>query len=267
MRENGSPPPEFEFDAGRTFFRVTLPAHPEYLALTALQDFAYRKATGDDSGALASLQTAYEQQPHLASLALALVEELTAIGRLSTARGIVEGFPDPEDGGYARIVSAYAISLMDNGRIEEAKQALDRLPRLLPAESAFDAAIAERRAGREKRAHRYFGAAGDRVLNDVKALHEFAQCKMKLAGKRRNELAANARKRLLEEAQGYLERVLRMDAPPERHAWAWYDLGRVRRWLKRPRSEQIAAFRQAVAITPHQRQFKEALREAESEFS
>jgi ATP-dependent DNA helicase RecG len=32
MAENGSPPPDFDFDAGRTYFRVTLPAHPEYVA-------------------------------------------------------------------------------------------------------------------------------------------------------------------------------------------------------------------------------------------
>lgn len=34
MVENGSPPPRYEFDEQRTYFTVTLPAHPEYVALS-----------------------------------------------------------------------------------------------------------------------------------------------------------------------------------------------------------------------------------------
>jgi ATP-dependent DNA helicase RecG len=34
MRENGSGDPEFDFDAARTWFRTTLPAHPEYAAIS-----------------------------------------------------------------------------------------------------------------------------------------------------------------------------------------------------------------------------------------
>ena len=30
MAENGSPVPRFDFDAGRTWFRATLPVHPEH---------------------------------------------------------------------------------------------------------------------------------------------------------------------------------------------------------------------------------------------
>ena len=33
MAANGSPAPRYDFDKGRTYFRVTLPAHPEYAAL------------------------------------------------------------------------------------------------------------------------------------------------------------------------------------------------------------------------------------------
>lgn len=29
MARNGSPPPRFDFDTGRTWFRATLPVHPE----------------------------------------------------------------------------------------------------------------------------------------------------------------------------------------------------------------------------------------------
>lgn len=46
MAEDGSPAPRFDFDVDRTYFRVTLPAHPEHIALGVLGDYAYRQATG-----------------------------------------------------------------------------------------------------------------------------------------------------------------------------------------------------------------------------
>jgi ATP-dependent DNA helicase RecG len=32
MAQNGSPPPQFDFDEARSYFRVTLPVHPEHQA-------------------------------------------------------------------------------------------------------------------------------------------------------------------------------------------------------------------------------------------
>ncbi|MCP4696035.1 MAG: TIR domain-containing protein [Gammaproteobacteria bacterium] len=46
MRQNGSPEPQFDFDEDRTYFRVTLPVHPEYPAVLALRN---RLKTPDDS--------------------------------------------------------------------------------------------------------------------------------------------------------------------------------------------------------------------------
>lgn len=55
MERNGSPAPTFDFDEKRTYFRVTLPAHPEYVALKMLRDHDYHLATGDDEAAAAVL--------------------------------------------------------------------------------------------------------------------------------------------------------------------------------------------------------------------
>jgi ATP-dependent DNA helicase RecG len=41
MKENGSPEPKFEFDTGRTYFRVNLPAHPQYVVIHALRNSAH----------------------------------------------------------------------------------------------------------------------------------------------------------------------------------------------------------------------------------
>nr|VFJ77972.1 MAG: hypothetical protein BECKFW1821C_GA0114237_11551 [Candidatus Kentron sp. FW] len=49
------PAPTFDFNPERTFFRVTLPAHPEYVAISALRDAAHPRAIGDEAGALGRL--------------------------------------------------------------------------------------------------------------------------------------------------------------------------------------------------------------------
>lgn len=57
-----------------------------------------------------------------------------------------------------------------------------------------------------------------------------------------------------------LERVLQMDAPPTRRAWAWHDLGRVLGWTRAPRSEVERAFQSAVDLLPGEPRFLESLK-------
>jgi len=56
-----------------------------------------------------------------------------------------------------------------------------------------------------------------------------------------------------------LERVVQMEAPPVRRAWAWYDLGRVLRWSKAPIFEIRRAFSEACRLQPDERRFCEVL--------
>ena len=46
MAANGSPPPRYDFDEQRTYFRVTLPAHREYATLSAVRDAAESACAG-----------------------------------------------------------------------------------------------------------------------------------------------------------------------------------------------------------------------------
>jgi ATP-dependent DNA helicase RecG len=75
MEQNGSPRPRFDFDESRSYFRVTLPAHPEYVAISALRDAAYLRALGDFEGALQRIQRALEEPPVSSTMAAALIEE------------------------------------------------------------------------------------------------------------------------------------------------------------------------------------------------
>jgi ATP-dependent DNA helicase RecG len=262
MRQNGSPQPGFDFDDDRTYCRLTLPAHPEYVALAALRDYSYRRATGDDEGALRLLETAWTSGQRTPAIAFTLVRDHVERGDLVAARKVVDDLPVSDRSRHARVLTAYASGLLDAGQPEDAKQVLNKLPALLAAQDAFEAAIAERRADRQERAHRYFQSAGEMVLADVRALHEFAQTKLRLAAERQNSQRpadVEVRKRLLSEAAEFLERVLQMDAPPKRHAWAYFDLGRVLGWLGRPRADVVRALEQAIQLLPGETRFQREL--------
>jgi ATP-dependent DNA helicase RecG len=77
MAENGSPRPRYDFDEERTYFRVVLPAHPEYVALSALRDAAYLGGMQKRSEARARLAAAFQADPGSGALAAGLIEMLS----------------------------------------------------------------------------------------------------------------------------------------------------------------------------------------------
>jgi ATP-dependent DNA helicase RecG len=267
MRANGSPPPEFDFDAGRTYFRVTLPAHPEYVLLDALRDATRLKLVGERSAAMRRLEDVFWAQPQSHGLARALVEELGERELLERARAVFDAFvaTAPDRRGLSSVALSWAKALLDAGERDEAQAMLDRVePGLLAVDDAIEAAIQERRLGREPQAHRLFSRVADELGADARALHEFAQTKLAIACSPRprgepDPLAAHARRVLLQEARGLLERVIQLGAPPSRHAWAWFNLGQALEALGVPRSEARAAYVEAVRRLPGQREFAQAL--------
>jgi ATP-dependent DNA helicase RecG len=265
MQQNGSPPPRFDFDDSRSYFRVTLPVHPEYQAILALQDVAHLKAVGDHQGALQRLRDAHVASPGALGIGLELARELTTKGDIHAAEEVYRQFVSSNPAANpAPLITLIATALLDTNRPSDAVIWLDRLPLLDAVGDAFEAAIQEKRAGRLEKAHRYFQIAGDAVLQDVKALHEFAQVKMKLADKARPRHRAGNRMayfRLLDEARDMLQRVVQLDAPRARHAWAWYDLGRVLRWSQAPLPDIRHAFEKAIALDPHEERFLKAVKD------
>lgn len=263
MLQNGSPLPRFDFDEARSYFRVTLPAHSEYQAILTLQDVASLKAVGDIQGALQRLKDAHTQSPAALGLGLELAREFIARDDIHAAEAVCERIAVANfAANRAPLITLIAAAYLDKNRPADAMKWLDKLPHLDVVGDAFDAAIQEKRAGRMERAHRYFTVAGEAVMQDVKALHEFAQVKMKLADNARpkgHQASWNTYNRLLDEAREMLQRVVQMDAPRTRHAWAWFDLGRVLRWRRLPQQEVRHAFEQAIQCEPNEMRFKEAL--------
>jgi ATP-dependent DNA helicase RecG len=266
MGENGSPAPRFDFDEGRTYFRITLPAHPEYVARRVLSDYAYHKAIGDHSAARAALQHAWRVGMRSPSIATTLVREYASANDLSSAEALVRQLDAHERSAHASTLTALAAAYADTGDHSRSKAILDELPALLAARDAFDAAILERRLDRQDRAHKLFEQAGDLVLQDSRALHEFAQTKLKLTSNlvhSRRPADQQTRHRLLQDALAYLERVVQMDAPTTRHAWAWFNIGQVRQWLKYPRQDVLNAYQRACELVPAEPRFLQAIKRFE----
>jgi len=260
MRENGSQDPIFDFDEGRTYFRVTLPAHPEYVAISALRDAAHLKAIGNESDAFKRIESAWKAMPSSPTLASEYIRLLCEREKLAEAEAVLASFKEAAaDVFHPFVVNVYIEMLLNADRKNEATKLLKQQPLYLANADALDAAILARRLGDQKRAHRYFELAGDTVLHDARTLHELAQTKIKLAQEMFRGKARESNRRLLTEAKGLLERVLQMEADRTRHAWAWRDLGRVKKWMKYPRGEVVAAYKKAIELLPTEQRFKNEL--------
>ncbi len=265
MRDNGSPDPKFDFDEGRTYFRVTLPAHPEYVAISALRDAAHLRAIGNDNDAFQRIETIWQQHPGSPSLTAELIRLTGAKGKSGTAETIFAKFRDSTAAAFIPPITNVLIDvLLDAGRKEAAGDLLEKLPQYLTSSDALEAAILARRMDRQETAHRYFDRAGDALLHDSRALHEFAQTKIKLAQnlirqKQSNTLNHESNRRLLMEAKELLERVVQMEADKARYAWAWRDLGRIKTWLKFPEQEIKNAYNHAITSLPDELRFKDEL--------
>ena len=257
MHANGSPPPRFEFDGTRTFFQATLPAHPEYAALSALRDAAHLRAVGEEAAALRRVEAAWAASGTSAMLAAEMIRAHAADGDIEAATNVYETFAKQgPPNAMPHVRNTLIDVLIEAGQAERARSMLRHQP---PTEvfgqDAIDAAILARRARDSQRAHRYFLQAGDAVQSDPRALLEFAQTKLWLA----HAPDTSSRRRLLVEARELLERVLQMDTSPTRHAWAWRELARTLNWLHLPLREVEDAYEKAINLLPDESRFADEL--------
>ena len=265
MEHNGSPPPQFDFDETRTYFQVTLPAHPEFTAITALEDASYARAIGKPNVAFERIRTAWRANSRSATLAAELVRLLGERGEVAQAEQVREHFLGAGDPADANRVTNALLRVLADRRPDDAtngakaKALLRSLQPEATTPDALESAILAKRLKEFGPAHRYFEKAGESVWSDVRALHEFAQTKIALARQARRGRQAGSQavhRRLLAEALACLDEVTRMEAPDARHAWAWRDLGQVFGEMRQP-EEQDDAYRRATKLLPDERRFAE----------
>ncbi len=273
MAQNGSPEPVFDFDEDRTYFRVKLPAHPEYLAVATMRDAAHLRALGREQDAFARIDDAWHLAPFSVTLAAELIRLYGEQGNLARAEEVFAESKDKiPDITRSHLLNMLVNAYLETGDKQDKQKAQDLLkdyPALCSANDACNAAILARRLGDQKKAHYFFERAGDAVLGDARALHEFAQTKMAIArqqwqdakrsGRRLSGLTKETNAKLLNDARQLLERVIQMAAPPRRYAEANCDLGQILEWLKAPKSESQAAYQRAHERCPDIPRFKEKL--------
>ena len=263
MAENGSPAPRFDFDETRTWFRATLPAHPEYAAVSALQDAAYLRTVGGLDDAFQRVRDSWEANQASAVLAAEMIRLYAERADPDKAEAVFTRFRDiGPKAAMPNVANTWIEVLLDHDRNDDARRLLDELAESASAQDAIDAAILARRLREPLIAYRYFQQAGDTIQTDSRALHEFAQTKMWLAQDARRKRGRSwyeVNRRLLVEARGLLDRVTGMDASPARHAWAWRDLARTLNWQRAPAGEVEAAFGNAMRLLPNESRFAEEL--------
>lgn len=109
-----------------------------------------------------------------------------------------------------------------------------------------------------KEAHRLFSRIYPSIMDDPRAVHEYAQTKKLLASALYRRADLSTKKRLNQEIVELLHRTLQLTTDPVREAWLNFDLARALEWLREPATQVEAAFLKAMALTPHEPRFKEA---------
>lgn len=254
MHDNGSPAPSFDFDAERTYFRVTLPAHPGYVVLHALREAATSWHTGAQQQAIEQLEQALQRVPTSGALAAQAITYAASTGDLAAARRVftaLEQVADAHDRHLAYMALARAYLEVDDR--EAASSLLANVPPAATAEQQIALAILHRRSRRHQDAHRTFAALADHARNDPRALHEWAQTKLDLA----RTGPEDTQRRLRRESTEMLERVLQLRPDSRRIAWVWFDLARARDWLNEPETSVQDAIDRAIALEPDEQRFQQ----------
>lgn len=258
MSESGSPAPRFDFDEGRTYFRVILPVHPRYRVIHALRESAFMWATGKRTEALNHLLRAAHDQPGSGAIAGQIIDYAAAMDDLERATSSLETFEAAEKRTeVSQPYLRYASFLLNRGLNEEARTWLNRMPSTSGYGDLLEAAILSKRARNYRRAHRIFEELYTRAEDDPKVVQEFAQTKLALARALRpygRDLAT--KKRLNQQAAELLRRAIPLTDDPNRKAWCWFDLARTLAWLREPRSNVEHAFLQAMSLKPDEDRFR-----------
>ena len=258
MDANGSPTPRFVFDEQRTFFQATLPAHPEYAALSALRDAAHLRVLGDHASALRRIESAWRANQASAVLASEAIRAYVGNGQIEQALQVLEAFKavGPEVS-VSPLTNTLINCLLEAGEESTARRLL-RQSRPMPAgQEAIEVAVLARRAGDYEAAHWYFECAGEAVYGSQRALLEFAQTKLWYTDQPSQQ--PESHRRLLVEARSLLERAIQLDASPVQHAWAWRELARTLDGLRVPIREVEEAYRRAIDLLPDEPSFVQEL--------
>ena len=256
MSESGSPEPRFDFDPGRTYFRVVLPAHPRYRVLHALREGSLLWATGDRFSAIEHLRRTAVDQPGSGAIASQIIEYALAVDDLDLARATLDQFTLVADKTEAsQPYLRYAAAMLNRGDSNEARWALGLVPTTSGYSDLVEAAILSKRARNYREAHRIFESIYSQASDDAKVVQEFAQTKIALA-RATHHRDIPTKKRLNRQAAELLRRAIQLTDDRVRKAWCWFDLAGTLAWLREPKADVEHAYLQAISLREDEPIFK-----------
>ena len=263
MEANGSPAPRFEFDEQRTYFQATLPAHPEYGALSALRDAAHLRALGEHSEAFRRIESAWASNQASAALATEMIRACVKRREIERAEEVLEAFEaHGSEHAIAQVANSLVDAVIDFGGYEETMSGLKFLVQHPPPPFGHEVVEATTHVAREGAAyvpHQHLDHADNARFNDPYALFRFALAKIWLAQNASRHRRFDSHHKFLNDAQALLKRVVQLEAPPALHAWGWRELARTHHWLQASMGEVEDAYRKAIELLPSEPRFAEEL--------
>lgn len=258
MKQNGSPPPRFDFDAERTYFRVTLPAHPQYVVLHAIREAAYLWATGQKDAALSRLSESKNADPS-GILWAQLIEYKAENGDAEGAEAEWKALL-AQNGRIDRTPAAQAMArahLLRGERLKATEALRYAEPSLADAGALTSIAALYRNAGDFESAHQLLENNRALLWSDPKGLHEFANIKFELAREAYRKRKKQLNQRLLEESAALYRRVIQLSPESKRCGWCWFRLAEIYQYLNKPHTEIEYAYEQATALLPDEPEVQE----------
>ncbi len=261
MGDNGSSAPLFEFDENRSYFKVTLPAHPKYLIIHTLRESAYLWSIGERQSSKALLTKVFQTNPASGALAGQLIEYLYSSGETAIADDIFQIFhkqhlKSEEEQPYLR----YFKCLIGDNKDALAKAIIGHLERMRYYNDPVDIAVAFKRVKEYEKAHVILSQVFHQFDTDFEYLRNFAEVKISLSNDIYYSRKANwsTIRRLQREARELLERSIPLCRDNIAKAWCYFNLARCRNWLNDHPAKIDDAYKNAMDLLPEERAFRES---------
>jgi len=271
MTQNGSPNPIFDFDDARSYFRVTLPAHPKYQIVHSIRESSYLWSIGKRQDAINRLKNIFEKNPGSGALVAQYIMFLCDSNQLDEANRTFQTFHNTSNRSEveAPYVKYFKI-LLNNGDNTKAAKVIENLPESEWLNDPIEIAVAFKRLRIYKRAHPIFLKFYSLIDSDPIHLHDYAQTKIEIA----NRMTKNKRNidwttitKLRNEAIELLRKCIQLleasDSATEL-AWCWYDLARTMQFGRMhsgrffPKTQVEDAYKKSIELLPNEKRFKNA---------
>jgi ATP-dependent DNA helicase RecG len=260
MSLNGSPPPVFDFDEERTYFRIVLPAHPSYVLLHALREGSYLWSIGERKSAISKLRSAFEKDTGSGAITSQLIEYLWDTGDTFELEKVFQSYnKNPVKSEIEQPYLKYVKLLLSSGQQDKAKQVLETLPESDYEGAPLDVAIAFKRLKMFDRAHIVFSKIYREYETNPIYLQDYAQTKLSIADEmaRRRAPQWETVKRLRSESVELLRRTIALSQDKVQKAWCYINLAKTLDWLRYPRSQVQESYENAIQLIPTEKQFKD----------